>query len=107
MLNYKTWKITKRRILQNVKSYKTSNLTKRRNAKRWILENVKIQNIEKQNVENTIKAWFRYKVREICLHCHLYSTAVYAVYEKFPKAFLLVNSVIEEVVAEMKGYSVG
>ncbi len=33
----------------------------------------------------------------------MYST----LYEKFPWAFLLVNSVIEEVVAEMKGYSVG
>jgi hypothetical protein len=34
---------------------------------------------------------------------YLYST----LYEKFPWAFLPVNSVIEEVVAEMKGYSVG
>jgi uncharacterized protein YjbI with pentapeptide repeats len=63
--------------LQNVKSYRTSNLTKCRNTKRRIL----------QNVEN------------------LYSTTT--VYEKFPWAYLLVNSVIEEVAAEVKGYSVG
>jgi uncharacterized protein YjbI with pentapeptide repeats len=34
--------------LQNVESYRTSNLTKRRNTKRRIL-----QNVEKQNVDNT------------------------------------------------------
>ncbi len=47
--------------LQNVKSYRTANLTECQNTKRRILQIVKIQ-----NVENTIKAWFRYKVRESC-----------------------------------------
>ncbi len=64
------------------------NLTERR-----ILQNVKIQNETSNFTEcqNT-------KHRK-----YMYST----LYEKFPWAFLSVNSVIEEVVAEMKGYSVG
>jgi hypothetical protein len=32
--------------LQNVESYRTSNLTKRQNTKCWILKNVKIQDVE-------------------------------------------------------------
>jgi hypothetical protein len=54
---------------------------------------------KKQNVENYKKLdkqlkheLFRDKVRLV------------TVYEKFPQAFLLLNSVIEEI-AEMKGYS--
>jgi hypothetical protein len=36
-----------------VESYRTSNLTERRNTKCRVLQNVEIQNVEIQNVKNT------------------------------------------------------
>jgi hypothetical protein len=39
-------RITIHRKLQNVKNYKTWNLTERQNTTRWILQNVKLQNIK-------------------------------------------------------------
>ncbi len=71
------------------------------------LQNAELQSTELQNAESYRMS--KYKTsnlterRNTKRRKYMYSN----LYEKFPWAFLPVNSVIREVVAEMKGYSVG